>query len=157
MKHNFFDTEAEMSQGKSGTLYLVSDNRVGRQRLTVTVYRHTPSPFAVFTRDGRAKLLAGRHAVYLALSDCQVQALDEKSFTFSSKKERIGNGPSYLTFEANSKEERDFWLDLFKCPDVKLSKTTTRCHSFLPTIEEFEDGEESAHRMSRGKANLISV
>ncbi|CAB3998399.1 Hypothetical predicted protein [Paramuricea clavata] len=156
MKHNFLNAVTEMSQVKSGTLYLISDERVGRQRLTVTVYRNTPSPFAVFTRDGRAKVLAGRNAAYLALSDCQVRALDEKAFTFCSKKERIGKGPSYLTFEASSTEERDCWLDLFKCPDMKLNKTT-QCCSFLPTIEEYEDSEESSHIMSHGKANLISV
>jgi hypothetical protein len=156
MKQNFLNTETEMSQGKTGTLYLINDKRVGRQRLTVTVYRNTPSPFAVFNRDGRAKVLAGKNAAYLALGDCQVRALGDKQFTFSSKKERVGNGPSYLTFEANSTEERDCWLDLFKCPVMKLNKTT-QCCSFLPTIEEYEDSDESSHRMSRGEANLISV
>ncbi len=156
MNHNFLNAETEMSQVKTGTLYLLNDKRVDRQRLTVTVHRNTPSPFAVFTREGRAKVLAGKNAAYLAISDCQVRAFGEKQFTFCSKKERIGKGPSYLTFEANSTEERDCWLDLFKCPDMKLSKTT-RCGSFLPTIEEYEDSEESSRRMSRGKANLISV
>ena len=154
MKLHSLNTEAEMSQSKTGTLYLINDERVGRQRLTVTVYRNTPSPFAVFNRDGRAKVLAGKNAAYLALGDCQVRALGDKQFTFSSKKERVGKGPSYLTFEANSTDERDCWLDLFKCPVINK---TTQCCSFLPTIEEYEDSDESSHIMSRVEANLISV
>lgn len=156
MKRNFLNSDIETSQVNIGTLYLVSDERVGKQRLTVTVYRNTPSPFVVFTRDGRSKVLSGKNAAYLALNDCQVQTLGEKAFTFCSKKERIGKGPSYLTFEANSAEERDFWLDLFKCADIKLHKVS-QCCTFLPTIEEYEDSEESTHMINRGKANLISV
>ena len=153
MKYNF--PETEMSQVKAGTLYLINDERVGKQRLTVTVYRNTPHPFAVFSRVG--KTLAGKNTAYLALSDCQVRPLNEKAFTFFSKKERIGKGPSYLTFEANSREERDCWIELFQCSDMKLNKTSTCCNS-LPTIEEYEDSEvDSSRRMSCGKANLISV
>lgn len=111
----------------------------------------------MFTREGR-KILGGRDAAYLAISDCEVKPMDEKTFMFSSKKERVGKGPSYLVFEAKSKEERDSWVDLLKCDDVKVNKST-RCCGFLPTIEEYEDVEElpTSHRMSHGKANPISV
>lgn len=155
MPYSFINAEADMPQVKTGSLCLISDERVGRQQLTATVYRNTPSPFAVFTREGR-KLLEGQNAAYLALSDCEVKPVDEKTFMFTSKKERVGKGPSFLMFETNSKEERDRWVDLLKCDDVKMSKAT-RCVGFLQTIEEYEDVEENSHIVSHGKGNLIQV
>ena len=62
-------------------------------------------------------------------------------------------------FETKSKEERDSWVELLKCDDVKVSKAT-RCGGFLPTIEEYEDVEElqtNSHIISHGKGNLIQV
>ena len=129
-----------------------------RQHLAATVYRNTPSTFAVFTREGR-RILGGQNAAYLALSDCEVKPVDEKTFMFTSKKERVGKGPSFLMFETKSKEERDSWVELLKCDDVKASKAT-RCGGFLPTIEEYEDVEElqtNSHIISHGKGNLIQV
>lgn len=157
MSHSFISTEGEMPQVKTGSLCLISDDRVGRQQLTATVYRNTPSPFAIFSQESR-KMLGGQNAAYLALSDCEVKPMDEKTFMFTSKKERVGKGPSYLIFETNSKEERDSWVQLLKCDDVKVSKIT-RCSGFLPTIEEYEDVEElqTSHRITRKKANLIPV
>lgn len=146
-----------MNEVKTGTLWLKSDGEGFKQRLSVTVYRNSSCPFAVFTPDRRLKVLDGAKAAYLALNDCNVQCLGDKSFTFSSKKERIGKGPSWLTFEANTKEERDTWLNLFKCHDVKSSKTTAESCGLLPTIQEYEDNDECNQRMGLGKASLVSV
>ena len=157
MRSSLINSEVEMTQAETGTLCLISNDRAVRQQLTASVYRNTPNPFAVFTREGRRNLGGRNQVAYLALNDCEVKPLDERTFMFASKKERVGKGPSYLIFETNSKEERDKWVDLLKCDNMNVKRTTRRSCAFLPTIKEYEDTEEVSPRITPSKVNLISV
>jgi len=89
---------------------------------------------------------------FLRLKDAIVEDCDGVTFTVMPKGERLNQGPTHLTFSAESIKEKESWLDSLRCKKDnecasrnKLSHgrriSSTRPCS-LPAIQEGEEVEQ---------------
>ena len=133
-------------ESKTGHLWL-TDGQTRRHRLQAFVYADSPDPFVVFYQD--SKWMWNKPCAFLRLKDAIVKDCGDAMFTIVPKGERLNQGPSYLTFCAESYKEKEAWLQALRTnrdngegrrmaysPARKISLRTRPCT--LPSIQEGE-------------------
>jgi len=135
-------------ESKTGHLWL-TDGKSRRHRLKAFVYTDSPDPFVVFYQD--SKWMWNKPCAFLRLRDAIVKDCGETMFTIVPRGERLNEGPSYLTFSAESFKEKEAWLQALRVntnneiakmvpsPQRKIS-SRTRSRT-LPSIKESDEAE----------------
>lgn len=135
-----------MMESKTGNLWL-TEGQIRRHRLKAFVYADSPDPFVVFYQD--SKWMWNKPCAFLRLKDAIVKDCGDAMFTIVPRGERLNQGPSYLTFSAESFKEKEAWLQALRTntdndegarmahsPARKISlRTRSRT---LPSIQETE-------------------
>lgn len=131
-------------ESKTGHLWLF-DGKVRRHRLKAFLYADSPDPFVVFYQD--SKWMWNKPCAFLRLKDAIVKDCGDTMFTVAPRGERLNEGPSYLTFAAESFKEKENWLEALRVntdnestkmihsPPRKISRTRP---CTLPAISERE-------------------
>lgn len=135
-------------ESKTGSLWLIDGQR--RCRLSAFVYADSPDPFVVFYQD--SKCVWNKSCAFLRLKDAIVEDCGEVTFTVMPKGERLNQGPTHLTFSAESSKEKESWLDSLRCKtDNEWASRNNHSHGrrisktrpcSLPAIQEGEEVEQ---------------
>lgn len=134
-------------ESKTGNLWLIDGQR--RYKLKVFVYGDSPDPFVVFYQE--SKWIWNKPCAFLRLKDAIVEDCGEVTFTVVPKGERLNQGPTHLTFSAESTLEKKAWLETLRCSTD--NEWTRKEHSHgrkisrtrpcsLPSIQESDEAEQ---------------
>lgn len=111
-------------------------------------------PFVVFYNEATS-VWRKPCAVLRLLHECRVQENKDLSFIVTPMGERIGNGPTSLTFTADNQQEKEEWVRIFKDFQqeprglknvTEMRRKTSRCIPKLAAIEETEESWEQRKR-----------
>lgn len=149
-----------MSTAKTGYLWLSTSLPYGqdKQRLQVVAYLGMSDPFVVFYNDNST--VCRKPCAVLRLShNFRVQEHNDLNFEVTPLGERIGNGPSCLVFTAESAEEKQEWISIFKHTRKQTDRLLnrrerrkpSRCTPKMAAIEETDESWEQR----KGKRSLI--
>lgn len=149
-----------MSATKTGYLSLATDKNPSRQvRLVAEAYTNVSDPFIVFYTD--SSFIGRKPRAFLRLKSCTVTENDEISFTLTPHGERIGSSAGFLCFRADTSEEKQEWLRVFKDnqPEnertVKKTKRRKLGPRMLPVIQE--NCSEEIAVVDQKRSSLIPV
>ncbi|EDO37996.1 predicted protein [Nematostella vectensis] len=140
-----------MAQSKSGFL-LLSDNESNvKHRLLAVAYTEVSEPFVLFYNGAMG--IWKKPCAVVRLRDCIVRDQDKLTFIVTPGGERIGGGPGFLAFTAESSTEKDSWVAVFKTFQQKkntheIRERRKRCVPKLAAIEETEEKEQLQRRIS---------
>lgn len=143
-----------MSQAKTGFLWLSNPPYdLEKHKLRVVAYTGMSDPFIVFYNEATS-VWKKPCAVLRLLHECRVQENKDLSFVVTPMGERIGNGPTSLTFTAQNQQEKDEWVLIFKdfqqeprgLKNFTERRKSSRCVPKLAAIEETEESWEQRKR-----------
>ncbi|KAK3752057.1 hypothetical protein QZH41_000737 [Actinostola sp. cb2023] len=145
-----------MSEAKTGFLWLSKELSCGttKQKLRVVAYMGVSDPFVVFYNE-ETSVWRKPCAVLRLSNEFRVQINTDLSFEVTPLGERIGNGPTSLTFTAENQDDKEEWIRIFqnslKETEAKKTRKERRksswCIPKLAAIEETDEGWEQKKRM----------
>lgn len=149
-----------MSATKTGYLSLTTDKNPSRQvRLMAEAYTNVSDPFIVFYTDSS---FVGRKArAFLRFKSCALTENDETSFTLIPHGERIDSSAGFLCFRAETSEEKQEWLRVFKDNQPENERTAVKTKRrkissrMLPVIQESYSEEIAV--VEQRRSSLIPV
>lgn len=149
-----------MSATKTGYLSLATDKNPSRQvRLMAEVYTNVSDPFIVFYTD--SSFIGRKPRAFLRLKSCTVTENDKISFTLTPHGERIGSSTRFLCFKAETLEEQQEWLRVFRDNQPENERTVTKTKRrkisprVLPVIQE--SCSEEIAVVDQKRSSLIPV